>query len=103
MVAAIIWQFSYLQILDFLTTIAFMVLGVREGNPLIRWAIDVSPSPVVGLAVVKIAALCLGIYCMYKRKLRLLTRINYLFAVVVAWNLVALIIKAAHLGPGLLS
>ncbi|MBK5292619.1 MAG: hypothetical protein JJE04_13195 [Acidobacteriia bacterium] len=102
MVTAIIWQFSYLQMLDFLTTVAFLALGVQEGNPLVRWAIAVAPSPVYGLAAVKIAALCLGIYCMRMGKLRLLTRINYMFALVVAWNMVALIIKATNLGPGIL-
>src|SRR5260370_9306861 len=32
-------QYSYLQILDFLTTIALLPLGVREGNPLVRLAL----------------------------------------------------------------
>jgi len=67
-------QYSYLQVLDFLST-----------------------SPVVGLALVKGAALVLGAYCLVKRKLALLQRINVMFAIVVAWNLVALIIGVAHL------
>ena len=29
-------QYSYLQVLDFLTTIAFLLNGVKEGNPLVR-------------------------------------------------------------------
>ena len=33
----LLWQYSYLQILDFLTTIAFLVNGVKEGNPLVGW------------------------------------------------------------------
>ena len=94
---ALLWQYSYLQVLDFLTTVAFLLLGVQEGNPLVRIMLDFAPSPVFGLAVVKIAAIALGIYCLKLGKIRLLHRINVLFAVVVAWNLVALILGAAHL------
>ena len=95
---ALIWQFSYLQFLDFLTTVAFLLLGIQEGNPLVRLAISVAPTPLYGLVLVKIMALCLGMYCLKLGKLRLLSKMNLLFAVVVAWNLVALIVGAAHLG-----
>jgi hypothetical protein len=90
------WQFSYLQVLDFLTTLAFLLVGVQEGNPLVRFAIELAPTPIHGLAAVKIAALGLGIYCLKLGRLRLLSRINLLFAIVVAWNLVALILATAQ-------
>jgi len=90
-------QYSYLQVLDFLSTLAFLLVGVQEANPVVRFALEHSPSPVVGLALVKGAALVLGAYCLVKRKLALLQRINVMFAIVVAWNLVALIIGVAHL------
>jgi len=90
-------QYSYLQVLDFMTTIAFLLNGVREGNPVVRWALQYSAHPLGGLLAIKLAAVLLGIYCWRRGKMRLLTRINVLFALVVAWNLVALILGSAAL------
>ena len=86
-------QYTYLQLLDFLTTIAFLVQGVQEGNPLVRLAMAVFPGSVPGLIAVKAAAVLLGIYCWRLEKHKLLSRINILFAVVVAWNLLAMIAR----------
>jgi hypothetical protein len=88
-------QYSYLQVLDFMTTIAFLLNGVQEGNPLVRLALHYSPYPLGGLLAIKIAAIGLGLYCWRRGRERLLIRINILFALVVAWNLVALIIGSA--------
>jgi hypothetical protein len=88
-------QYSYLQVLDFMTTIAFLLNGVREGNPLVRLAVQYSSHPLGGLLAIKAAAIILGIYCWRAGRERLLIRINILFAVVVAWNLVALIVASA--------
>jgi hypothetical protein len=85
-------NYSYLQILDFLTTIAFLVNGVKEANPLVRFALTMGSSPISGLIVVKIAAVLLGVYCWRMGRQRLLGRINILFAIVIAWNLIALIV-----------
>jgi F0F1-type ATP synthase membrane subunit a len=85
-------HFSYLQVLDFLTTIAFMINGVKEANPLVRFALRLGPSPISGLIVVKVLAVLLGIYCWRMGRQRLLSRINIVFAMVIAWNLVALIV-----------
>ena len=85
-------QYSYLQVLDFMTTTAFLLNGIREGNPLVRMAIHYGPSPLSGLLLVKLAALGLGVYCWRFGKVRLLGRINILFALVVTWNLAALIV-----------
>ncbi|HML16422.1 MAG TPA: DUF5658 family protein [Bryobacteraceae bacterium] len=87
-------QYSYLQVLDFMTTIAFLLHGVREGNPLVRLAIQFSPHPLGGLLVIKLAAVALGVYCWKGGRDKLLSRINILFAVVVAWNLAALIVAS---------
>lgn len=89
-------QFSYLQVLDFLTTVAFMINGVREGNPLVRMAVHYSPHPLGGLLVIKAAAVALGFYCWTRGRDRLLSRINLLFALLVAWNLAALILASAQ-------
>jgi hypothetical protein len=84
-------QYSYLQMLDLLTTMAFLLHGIHEGNPVVRLALRYSSHPWGGLLLVKVLALALGVYCWRCGHERLLTRINILFAIVVAWNLVALI------------
>ncbi len=88
-------QYFYLQILDLMTTLAFLLTGVREGNPVVRFFVVHAPNPVVGLVVVKIGALALGLYCWRCGREKLLTRINIMFALVVAWNMAALILNSA--------
>jgi hypothetical protein len=90
-------QYSYLQVLDFMTTVAFLLHGIREGNPLVRLALNFTPNPLGGLLLVKVLAVALGFYCWRGGRERLLTRINILFAIVVAWNMVALIVGSANL------
>jgi len=87
-------QFSYLQVLDFMTTLAFLLNGVREANPLVRLALKYGPTPMGGLFLVKLLAVALGVYCWRYGKIKLLGRINILFAIVVTWNLAALILGA---------
>jgi Domain of unknown function (DUF5658) len=91
-------QYSYLQVLDFMTTVAFLLHGVHEGNPLVRAAIHLSPNPLSGLLAIKVLAVALGIYCWKGGRDRLLMKINILFAVIVAWNMVALIVGSINLG-----
>jgi len=38
-------QYAYLQVLDFLTTVAFLLHGIREANPLVRMALLYAPHP----------------------------------------------------------
>ena len=92
-------QYTYLQILDFLTTIAFLVNGVAEANPFVRFMLTVVPNPVAGLLAVKLLALLLGIYCWRLRRARLLGYINVLFAALIAWNLIALILGSLPARP----
>jgi len=87
-------QFSYLQVLDFLTTIAFLLIGVKEGNPIVRFAIDATHSPLGGLLLIKLIALTLGVACWRVGRGKLLFRMNLLFAIVVTWNVVAIIAGA---------
>jgi hypothetical protein len=91
----VLLQYSYLQVLDFLTTLAFLVHGLQEGNPIVRLVLHYAPHPLTGLLIVKAAAVALGVYCWKLGRLRLLSRVNILFAVVVAWNVAALIVSAA--------
>lgn len=90
----LIVQYSYLQVLDFLSTIAFLAYGVQEGNPLVRYCIEVTSSPVAGLLVVKGGAVLLGIIAWRMNRHRLLARVNVFFALLVTWNLFALILGA---------
>ncbi len=84
-------QYAYLQVLDFLTTVAFLLQGVREGNPLVRLAITYAPNPLSGLLLVKAVAVCLGLYCWHRGRDRVLMKMNWMFAFVVAWNLFSMI------------
>ncbi|MEI9812084.1 MAG: DUF5658 family protein [Acidobacteriota bacterium] len=93
-------QYSYLQVLDFLTTVAFLLQGVREGNPFVKLAMLYAPNPLGGLLFIKVLALGLGVYCWKVGRQKLLNRMSIMFALVVAWNLSALIIGS--LGPKVL-
>jgi len=87
-------QYSYLQVLDLLTTLAFLVHGLREGNPMVRFMLDYTSNPLTGLIMVKLVAVALGLYCWKVGKLRLLSNMNWMFAAVVAWNVTALVVSA---------
>jgi hypothetical protein len=89
-------QFAYLQLLDLMTTLAFLVQGVKEANPLVRLAIQATTNPLGGLILVKIFAALLGLYCWRMGRTRVLSRMNLLFAFVVTWNLAALILASVH-------
>ena len=86
--------FAYLQLLDLLTTVVFILHGVREANPLVNFALTAAPTPLVGLLAVKVAALALGGVCCMRGRQKLLVRMNIFFAVLVSWNLVAMIVRA---------
>ena len=88
-------RYAYLQVLDFLTTIAFLVNGIAEGNPLVKWALGAAPDPVSGLVAVKVLGVALGVYCWKVGKMRVLSIANVLFAFLIAWNLMALILGSA--------
>ena len=75
-----------------MTTMAFLVNGIQEANPLVRYAIDSAHHPLGGLLIVKTLAIGLGFYCWRGGRQRLLSKVNVLFAVLVAWNILALIL-----------
>lgn len=87
--------YIYLQGLDILTTIAFLLSGVEEGNPIVREVMLRSPNPVMGLVAVKCLAVCLGLYCWLTDRGLLLQRVNYGYAALIAWNLLCLIFGLA--------
>ena len=87
-------EFTYLQMLDVLTTVAFLMQGVAEANPLVNWAMDTGPSPVIGLVMLKCAAFGLALFCFAQARHKLLQKVNVFFAALVAWNLFALILAS---------
>lgn len=80
-----------------MTTIAFLLNGIQEANPVVRYAMHYSQYPFGALMAVKAAALGLGIYCWRFGRQRTLVRINIFFAGLVAWNLLALIVGSLKL------
>jgi len=82
-------QFVYLQTLDVLTTLAFLLVGVNEANPILQLLFGMTHSPLVALLVIKVLAVCLAAYCWRSGRLGLLSRVNVFYAVLVAWNLIA--------------
>jgi hypothetical protein len=63
----------------------------------VRAALHYAPNPLGGLLAVKLLAVALGFYCWRGGRERLLNRINLLFAGIVAWNMVALIVGSLNL------
>lgn len=77
--------FLYLQVLDFLTTLVGLRLGLQELSPFIRQLMRVGP--VAGLCASKFLAIALGGYCLWAHRHRIIHWINYWYAALVAWNL----------------
>lgn len=91
-------QFAYLQILDVLTTLAFLTIGIGEANPLVRFLVILTRSPLAGLLIVKLLAAGMALFCWRSRRHRLLSRVNIFYAVLVTWNLLAFLVGAAQGG-----
>lgn len=83
--------YCYLQLLDVLTTLAFLSIGVQEANPLVRSLMTLAHSPLAGLVLAKFVAVGLGAYCWRQQRWRLLGRANWFYAGLVVWNLFALL------------
>jgi len=84
-----LWLFIYLQLLDFLTTILFMKLGLAEASwlvaALIRW------SPIVGVMAAKAGTIILALIAVRLHKDRVMRLANFGYGGVVVWNLVCMI------------
>ena len=77
--------FLYLQVLDFLTTLVGLKLGVSEASPFIRSLMHLGPS--VAVAASKIVAIGLAGLCVSLNRTYLVRWINYWYAAVIVWNL----------------
>ena len=82
--------FVYLQILDFLTTILFLKMGLVEGNwlvgLLVRW------SPWLGVMLAKLGTIILALIAVHYHKIRVMRMANLGYGGVVIWNLVCMIL-----------
>jgi hypothetical protein len=87
--------FVYLQLLDFLTTMAGFSIGASEASPFIAKLIHAS-SPVWGLAASKAIGLAMGGFCVATGKIRLIGWINYWYATLVVWNLSVIVAVGHH-------
>jgi len=88
----LLFEFICLQVLDALTTMLFLGRGVAEGNPLVRAALDASQlGPALPLAAIKLAGIAAASYAYRSGRWKMLRRVNWLFALCVAWNLAAVV------------
>jgi len=88
--------FLYLQILDLLTTIIGLRLGLAEASPFIRGVIFFGPAVAVMLS--KAVAFGLAGACVALKRRSLIGRINYGYAALAVWNL-GLILVASGKHP----
>ena len=77
--------FLYLQILDFLTTLVGLKMGISEASPLIRSLLHLGPA--IAVATSKIVALGLAGLCLAIRREYVVRWVNYWYAGIVVWNL----------------
>jgi len=92
--------YCYLQGLDLLTTLALLLHGYPEGNPVVRFALENAPSPLWGLAAVKLIAMLIGVYCWIAGRASALRKANILFALAVAWNTFVVLLTAVRMPGG---
>lgn len=86
--------FIYLQLLDLLTTLLGLRLGLEEASPFVSWLMQLDPA--TGVAASKVVALVLGGLCIWLNKRHLVQWINYWYAGLVVWNL-CIILVGNHL------
>ncbi len=96
---SLLTQFAFLQLLDLLTTLTVLASGGGEANPMVRFLIAGAGSALGGLLAAKIVALGLALHCWRGGRLRLLGRVNLLYAGLVAWNVIALLVKTLDSAP----
>ena len=84
-------QFAYLQLLDLMTTLLCMAHQSQETNPLVKLLMHSAGSSVVGLAVTKLLAFGVALYCWRRSRAKLLWGVNLFYSAVVVWNLAVLL------------
>ena len=88
---AYLQAFVYLQLLDFLTTMIGLRLGLSEASPTVRPFIEpFGAAAAVGLS--KLIAFSLAGFCLFIGRERIIRLINYWFATLVVWNMMLIMI-----------
>ena len=82
-------SFVFLQLLDFLTTVVGLKWGAQELNPFIRHVMRMGP--LEGLLACKLLILAMGVVVIWYQRHRVILIVNYLFAMLVVWNLTQLL------------
>jgi hypothetical protein len=93
-----LFAFICLQVMDTLTTLLFLHHGVAEANPLIRAALAGSAQPGVVLLLFKALAIALATFAWRSGRKGLLRKMNLLFLLCVAWNVVATLVRHTAAG-----
>jgi hypothetical protein len=93
----IIQVFIYLQLLDALTTLVGLKMGVAEASPFIRVLMHFGPA--AGVLASKVLALGIGAICLYTRKHHLIRWITYWYGGLVVWNLMVLLAAPTYFLP----
>ena len=88
---AFLQAFAYLQLLDFLTTMIGLRLGLSEASPTIRPLIEPLGME-LAVGVSKLIAFALAGFCLVTNRQRLIRWINYWFAALVVWNMMLIIV-----------
>src|SRR3954451_10295508 len=81
-----LWCYVYLQLLDLLTTAAFLAHRVEEANPIVRLSMGTAAGTMPGLLLIKTMAVLLGLFCWRTGRVRMLSMANRFYAVLVVWN-----------------
>ncbi len=82
--------FIYLQILDLLTTILFLKMGLPEANWLV--ALLVRWSPWLGVMLAKLGTIIVALVAVHYHKARVIRLANVGYGGVVVWNLLCMIL-----------
>ena len=88
--APLLELFIFLQLLDVLTTLTALKLGAQELNPFIRQMMAAAGT-FEGLLACKLVVIAMAAVVLWNRRARVIVAVNYLFAVLVVWNLVQLL------------
>ncbi len=88
--------YSYLQVLDALTTLIGLHMGASEASPFIKWLMQFGWTPAAGVFACKLVALGLAAFCLWAGRRHLIHWITYWFAGLVIWNLGILLVLTIH-------
>lgn len=84
--------FLFLQVADALTTLVVLQRGGYEANPLVRQFL--AAGTLGGLILSKFIVVGIAAAILYSQRYRVVFLSNYVYAAVVCWNLVGLVLAA---------